>query len=361
MLPAGGPKEASLNNYRTLTAPGFEKVLRCSDQETGLEAVIAVHDTTLGPAMGGCRMWRYAGEDEALADAQRLARGMTFKAALAGLPLGGGKAVIIGGSGRDKSPELFRAFGRAVDQLRGRYITGEDVGTSVEDMEAVRRETRHVAGLAGGSGDPSPLTALGVLHGIRAAVRKRYGSDTLDGFTVAVQGLGHVGHQLCRLLHDAGARLVVSDVVRERVELAADEFGAEVVGPDAVAGADAEVFAPCALGGAVDRATRGRLRARVVAGAANNQLASPEDGVALHRAGVLYAPDYVINAGGLISVAQDILHRGAPYDRVAVEAAVAGIGDRLEMIFEASARGARPPEQIADAMAQECLAVPAVA
>ena len=341
--------------------PGFEQILRCRDPETGLQAVIAVHDTTLGPAMGGCRMWRYASDDEALADAQRLARGMTCKAALAGLPLGGGKAVIIGDPGRDKSPALFRAFGRAVDHLRGTYITGEDVGTSVADMGAVRRETRHVAGLASGSGDPSPMTALGVLHGIRAAVRHRYGADTLDGLTVAVQGLGHVGHRLCGLLHEAGARLVVSDVVTERVERAADAFGARAVGPDAIAAAEAEVFAPCALGGAVDRATRTRLRARVVAGAANNQLASPEDGVALHRAGVLYAPDYVINAGGLISVAQDILHRGAPYDRAAVEGAVAGIGDRLDMIFEAGARGARPPEQIADAMARERLTVPAAA
>ncbi len=361
VVPGRGPKEASLNNYRTLTVPEFENILRCRDPESGLNAVIAVHDTTLGPAMGGCRMWRYASDDEALADAQRLARGMTFKAALAGLPLGGGKAVIIADPGSDKSAELFRAFGRAVDHLRGRYITGEDVGTSVEDMEAVRSQTRHVAGLAGGSGDPSPMTALGVLHGIRAAVRHRYGTDTLDGITVAVQGLGHVGLQLCRLLHDAGARLVVSDVAPEPVERAADEFGALAVGPDAIAGAEAEVFAPCALGGAVNRAMRSRLRARVVAGAANNQLASPEDGVALHRDGVLYAPDYVINAGGLINVAQDILYRGEPYDRAAVAAAVAGIGHRLDAIFEASARGGRPPGQVADAMARECLAVRVVA
>ena len=355
------PKEASLINYQTLVIPGFEKILRCRDPESGLSAVIAVHDTTLGPAMGGCRMWRYASEDDALADAQRLARGMTFKAALAGLPLGGGKAVIVGDPRREKSPELFRAFGRAVEHLRGTYITGEDVGTSVEDMDEVRRETRHVAGVADGSGDPSPMTALGVLHGIRAAVRHRYGAGSLDGFTVAVQGLGHVGFHLSRLLHDAGAQLIVSDVAADRVQRAMSAFGAVPVEPDAIAGVEAEVFAPCALGGAVNGATRRRLKAGVIAGAANNQLETPGDGMALHRDGVLYAPDYVINAGGLISVAQDILRRGEPYDRAAVGADVAGIGDRLETIFKVSARTNRPPEQVADALARECLAVPAVA
>jgi len=355
------PKEVSLINYQTLVNPGFEKILRCRDPESGLNAVIAVHDTTLGPAMGGCRMWRYASEGDALADAQRLARGMTFKAALAGLPLGGGKAVIIGDPRSEKSPGLFRAFGRAVEHLRGTYITGEDVGTSVEDMDEVRRETRHVAGVADGSGDPSPMTALGVLHGIRAAVQHRYGADGLDGFTVAVQGLGHVGFHLCRLLHDAGAQLIVSEVVADRVQRAASAFGAVPVEPEAIAGVEAEVFAPCALGGAINGATRRQLKAGVIAGAANNQLETPGDGMALHRDGVLYAPDYVINAGGLISVAQDILGRGEPYDRAAVSADVTKIGDRLDAIFRTSGRSGRPPEQVADAMARDCLAVPAVA
>ncbi|MDE0372513.1 MAG: amino acid dehydrogenase [Rhodospirillales bacterium] len=354
-----GPKEVNLINYQTLVIPGFEKILRCRDPASGLRAVIAVHDTTLGPAMGGCRMWRYASEDDALADAQRLARGMTFKAALAGLPLGGGKAVIIGDPRRDKSPELFRAFGRAVEHLHGTYVTGEDVGTSVEDMDEVRRETRHVAGVADGSGDPSPMTALGVLHGIRAAVRHRYGADSLDGFTVAVQGLGHVGFHLCRLLHDAGAQLIVSDVAADRMQRAVSAFGAVPVEPEAIAGV--EVFAPCALGGAISGATRRRLKAGVIAGAANNQLETPGDGMALHRDRVLYAPDYVINAGGLISVAWDILRRGESYDRAAVSAEVAKIGDRLDAIFKVSARTNRPPEQVADAKARECLAVPAVA
>lgn len=355
------PKEMNLINYQTLVLPGFEKILRCREPESGLSAVIAVHDTTLGPAMGGCRMWSYGSEDDALADAQRLARGMTFKAALAGLPLGGGKAVIIGDPRREKSPKLFRAFGRAVEHLHGTYVTGEDMGTSVEDMDEVRRETRHVAGVADGSGDPSPMTALGVLHGIRAAVRHRYGADSLDGFTVAVQGLGHVGFHLSRLLHDAGAQLIVSDVVADRVRRAVRAFGAVPVEPEAIAGAEAEVFAPCALGGAINAVTRRRLKAGVIAGAANNQLETPGDGMALHRDGVLYAPDYVINAGGLISVAWDILRRGEAYDRATVSVDVTKIGDRLDAIFRTSGSSDRPPGQVADAMARECLAVPAVA
>ncbi len=318
--------------------------------------MIAVHDTTLGPALGGCRMWRYASEADALLDVQRLARGMTFKSALAGLPLGGGKAVILADSRRERSPGLFRAFGRAVEHLGGTYITSEDVGTSVADMETVRRETDHVAGLAGGSGDPSPMTARGVLHGIRAAVRHRYGADDLAGITVAVQGLGHVGLPLCRLLQDAGARLVVSDVSVDRVQQMARGRGVVSVAPDAIVGQKTDVFAPCALGGVINRETRKRIRAGVIAGAANNQLATPEDGVALHRAGILYAPDYVINAGGLISGSWDVLRRGEPFDRSVAAAAVAGIGPRLDAIFEASRSGNRPPEQVADAMAQARLA-----
>jgi len=248
-----------------------------------------------------------------------------------------------------------------VEHLRGTYITGEDVGTSVEDMDEVRRETRHVAGVADGSGDPSPMTALGALHGIRAAVRHRYGADSLDGFTVAVQGLGHVGFHPCRLLHDAGAQLIVSDVAADRMQRAVSAFGAVPVEPEAIAGVEAEVFAPCALGGAINGATRRQLKAGVIAGAANNQLETPGDGRALHRDGVLCAPDYVINAGGLMSVAQDILGRGEPYDRAAVSADVTKIGDRLDAIFRTSGRSGRPPEQVADAMARDCLAVPAVA
>ena len=341
--------------YRTRTVPGYERVLECRDAESGLRAFIVVHDTTLGPALGGCRMWRYDSEEAALADALRLARGMTGKAAVAGLPLGGGKAVLVGDPRRDKTPELFRAFGRAVARLRGAYITGEDVGTSMEDMEQARRETRYVTGLADGSGDPSPVTAAGVLHGIRAALRHRFGGADLHGVTVAVQGLGHVGLHLCRLLHAAGARLVVTDLAAEAADRAVAEFGAAAVAPDAIHDAEADILAPCALGGGIDGETLGRLRVGIVAGAANNQLAGTADGLALHRRGILYAPDYVINAGGLINVSWEVLHRGEAYDREAALAAVAAIEPRLGRIFDLSARRNLPPERIADEMARDRL------
>ncbi len=350
-----------MNRYRTLKVPGYEQVLRCTDPESGLNAIIAVHDTTLGPALGGCRMWSYKSEDAALADALRLARGMTFKAAVAGLPLGGGKAVVIRDPRCDKSPQLLRALGRAVAHLGGAYVTGEDVGTSVADMALVREETPHVAGLADTSGDPSPVTAAGVLHGIRAALRHRFGSPDLDGITVAVQGLGHVGFHLCRMLREAGAQLVVADIADDAVARAVATFDAAAVAPDAIVDAKADLFAPCALGGVIDGDTAGRLRAGVVAGAANNQLADPADGMTLHRRGVLYAPDYVINAGGLINVSWEILYPGAPWDRAAALAAVAEIEGRLRTIFDRSARRNEPPERIADAMARERLAPPAAA
>lgn len=342
--------------YRDAAAPGYERVLRCEDPRSGLNAVIAVHDTTLGPALGGCRMWRYAGAAEATEDALRLARGMTFKAAAAGLPLGGGKAVVMGDPRRDKTPELFRAFGRMVERLGGAYVTGEDVGVSVADMEQARRETRHVAGLAAGSGDPSPVTAAGVLHGIRAAVRRRLGAAGPEGLTVAVQGLGHVGYALCGMLRAAGARLVVADVDADRAARAAAEFDARAVAPEEIFAAGADVFAPCALGGAVNRRTRGLIEAAVVAGAANNQLAAPEDGRALHRRGILYAPDYVINAGGLMNVSWDVLRPGEPYDRARALADTARIGASLDSIFAASARRGLPPEAVADEIALARLA-----
>ena len=335
----------------------FEHVLSCDDPESGLRAIIAVHDTSRGPALGGCRMWAYDSERAALDDALRLARGMTFKAALADLPLGGGKAVLIGDSHRDKSDAMLRAFGRMVESLGGRYITGEDVGMSVNDMSIIAQETRYVSGRAGASGDPSPVTAAGVFHGIRAALRHRTGSDDLHDARVAVQGVGHVGYHLCRLLRGAGARLVVSDVAAAALERVVIEFGANVVTPDGIFDADCDIFAPCALGGAINADTVPRLRAAIVAGAANNQLATPEDGVALRHRGILYAPDYVINAGGLINVAWEVLHRGEPYDRVATLAEVARIGPRLDRIFDRAAAEGRPPHQVADAMARERLHV----
>jgi len=347
--------------YRTRVAPGYEQVVVCDDPESGLSAVIAIHDTTFGPALGGCRMWPYDGLDAAVADALRLSAGMTWKAALADLPLGGGKAVIVGDPRRDKTPDLFRAFGRFVDHLGGRYVTAEDVGTGVRDMEIVRTETRHVAGLAAGSGDPSPVTAAGVLLGLKAAVRHRLGRGDLKGLEVAVQGVGHVGYHLCRLLSAEGCELTVTDLSPEALERVVIEFDAKAVAPGAIHDVPADIFAPCALGGTLNADTIPRLKVAVVAGAANNQLADAACGEALHRRGILYAPDFVINAGGLINVAWDVLHRDRPYDRDVALAAVARIADTAEAIFARSTTENRAPHAIAEAMARDRLRLVAVA
>jgi leucine dehydrogenase len=287
-----------------------EQVVFCRRDEVGLKAIIAVHDTTLGPALGGCRFYDYASEADALRDVLRLSRGMTYKAACAGLNLGGGKAVIIGNPRVEKSEGLLRAFGQFVDSLGGRYITAEDSGTSVADMDLIRQESSHVCGVskfAGGSGDPSPVTAWGVFHGVRAAVDEVFGSPELEGRRVAVQGVGNVGMHLVRYLHEVGARTVITDVDDERLQQCADEYGSEVVGLDAIYDADVDVFAPCALGAILNSNTIPRLKAKVVAGGANNQLDDiMTHGKMLQDRGILYAPDYVINAGGLINVYAEI-------------------------------------------------------
>jgi len=287
-----------------------EQVVFCSDPSTGLKAIIAIHDTTLGPALGGTRMWMYESEEAALKDVLRLSRGMTYKAAAAGLNLGGGKAVIIGDSKTMKNEFLFRSFGRFVEGLGGRYITAEDVGTSVKDMEWVRMETDYVTGIdeaLGGSGDPSPVTALGVFSGIQACAKYRWGSENLSGQTVAVQGLGHVGYYLAKDLHEAGAKLVVTDIDEDRVQRVVDDFGAEVVSGDEIYAVDAEIFAPCALGGIVTDEAIEKFKFEIVAGAANNQLGKEErHGQMLRDKDILYAPDYVINAGGLINVSNEM-------------------------------------------------------
>ncbi len=330
--------------------PGFdahELVVACHDKSSGLHAFIAIHDTRRGPSLGGCRMWSYADERAALTDVLRLSQGMSYKHAVAELPHGGGKAVIVGNPHRDKTPALFAAFGRFVEALRGHYITAEDVGVGVEDMTHVRTATTHVAGLPiedGGSGDPSPMTAFGVYCGLRAAVAHRFGSDDLNGRTVAVQGVGHVGYVLCRHLHEAGARLVVTDINAESLEAVRRDFGATVVTPEVIYEVDADVFAPCALGGTVNALSIPRLRAQVVAGAANNQLAEPEDARRLAAADILYAPDYVINAGGVINIA----HEHPVYDPEAARQHTARIGATLTAIFEEAQRQGRTTAEVAD-------------
>src|SRR5919197_1922411 len=329
----------------------FEEIVFFHDAPTKLRAIIAIHSTALGPALGGTRFYPYRSEDEALRDVLRLAKGMTFKAAAAGLDLGGGKAVIIGDPRRIKSEELFRAYGRFIDTLQGRYITAEDVGTTGEDMDIVRRETRSVTGVSpamGGSGDPSPVTAWGVFKGLIACAEEMWRSSSIEGKRVAVQGVGKVGYHLVKHLHEAGASIVVSDVDVDSVARAVMEFGVETADPDKIHAEECDVFAPCALGGIVRDDTLPSFRCRVVAGSANNQLDRPEHGEALRQAGILYAPDYVINAGGLINVADEL--RG--YDRDRAMQRVQDIYRTLREVFAISAEQDIPTSEAADRFAE---------
>lgn len=333
-----------------------EQVVFVSDDKSGLKAIIAVHNSNLGPALGGCRMWPYATEEEAVRDVLRLSRGMTYKSAMANLKLGGGKSVIIGNPRTHKTPELLAAFARALEQLNGRYIAAEDSGTSVADMKYMTQFTQHVAGIhdkpsdAGTrSGDPSPATAYGTFIGIKAAVKERLGRDSLDGLRVAVQGVGNVGFDLARQLKEAGAQLWVTDIHREALMQAGKELGATVVAPDEIFGLDVDVFAPCALGAILNDSTIPQLKATIVAGAANNQLAEARHGLALMKRGILYAPDYVINAGGII----DVYHERIGFDRSALLKHIEGIHDNLMEVFERAREEERPTGEVADAIAEE--------
>lgn len=339
--------------FQSAAFDGHEEVAFIHDAQTGLRTIIAIHSTRRGRALGGCRYWRYDDEADAVADVLRLSRGMTYKAAMAGLPYGGGKAVILADPARPKTPDLMRAFGRAVDRFQGRYVTAEDVGVGPDDMAVVRQVTPHVAGLAAHGGDPSHATAFGVWRGVRATARRALRRNSLDGVRVLVQGVGAVGRQLCRHLKADGARLTVSDLRVEAAQAAAAEFDAEVVSPEAVADADVDVFAPCALGAVLNRDTISRLKAAAVAGSANNQLADEGCGALLAARGVLYAPDYVINAGGLINVHHEI---SGDFQRARAFADVARIEATLEEVFARADRDGVPPHLAADAMARERLA-----
>jgi leucine dehydrogenase len=335
---------------------GHEGVTWISDAATGLKAVIAVHSSALGPAMGGCRLWHYPSSSAALTDALRLSHGMSLKNAMAGLPLGGGKAVILGPVALEARTALFEAFGVAVDGLGGRYVTAEDVGVSVADMAAAARRTRHVSGVtaAGGvGGDPSPYTARGVLRGIEAAAARVLGRGDLDGVRVAVQGVGHVGGALCRLLAGQGAKLVVADTDRASLDRICDETGAVPVALDEVLEADVDVVAPCALGGAITAEVAAGMRARVVAGAANNQLAEPAAGTVLRKRGIAYVPDYVINAGGIIAVGAEYLGGG---NEASVMADVDAIGPRISDLLARADAEDTAPEILADRRAEEIIA-----
>ena len=334
--------------------PALETV-RLEDKSVGLDGVIVVHSTTLGPGAGGCRLWHYPDLDQAFTDAFRLAEGMSYKNAMAGLPFGGAKAVLRRPDGPFDRAALFAAFGRAVEALGGRYVTAEDVGTTVADMQDVARETRHVAGLAAVGaavgGDPSPWTAAGVFGAIEAGAAFALDCD-LKGLTVAVQGTGNVGGELCRRLADAGARLVIADVAPGRRDRLATILGARVVAADAIASVDCDIFVPCALGGVLDEPTVAAMKARLVCGGANNQLAAPEVAAMLRDRGITYVPDYVANAGGIISVSAEYLGESA----ASVASRVAQIGPRVAAILEEASRRGLSPATVADETAERLIA-----
>ena len=335
-----------------LAEMGHEQIMLCSDPGCGYRGIIAVHSTRLGPALGGTRFWTYADDEEAIVDALRLSRGMTYKNAVAGLSLGGGKSIIIGDNKTKDRENIFRAHGRFVESLGGRYITAEDVGTSTKDMDYVHMETGHVAGLAGKSGDPSPVTAHGVFRAVQASANRRWGSDSLEGKTVSIQGCGNVGHYLAQELHHAGARLVVSDIDSAKAARVAQATGAKVVEGDAIYSVAADIFSPCALGGIINDETIPLLKVAVVAGGANNQLLEERHGVALEARGILYAPDYVANAGGVINVYGEV--EGWDAQRALDKAD--DIYDTVLRVFEIAEAYKIPTYEAADRVAEQRLA-----
>ncbi len=326
-----------------------------NDQASGLRAIIAMHSTHLGPAAGGSRFWNYADDGDALTDALRLSRGMSYKNAMAGLPLGGGKSVLLAGADRAKSPEMLAMFGRAVNDLGGKYVTAEDVGMSVADMIEVARQTKFVAGLpvdSGVGGDPGPHTSLGVFLGIKAAVKRALGKDSLNGLHIALQGAGSVAGGVARHASAEGARLSIADVDQGRVQALAQLCNAAIVDPSEIMSIEADVFSPNALGAILDADSIARLNAPIVAGGANNQLKTDADGLALMERGILYAPDYVINAGGIINVSTEYMQDGG---EDLVRARIEAIPGRLESIWAESAASGRDPAAVADAMAQKLI------
>ncbi len=338
-----------MDTFAEMQTWGHEQVLFSHEPSCGYFGIIAIHDTTLGPALGGTRVWQYASTEAAIRDVLRLARGMTYKSAVAGLNLGGGKAVIIADPKRADRESLFRAHGRFVETLGGRYITAEDVGTSPSDMEFVKRETKHVAGLLNLSGDPSPVTGYGVYVGMKAAAKAKWGKDSLAGRTVTVQGCGKVAYYLMTHLKEEGARLVVADIDTEKVQRVVDELGATAVAPDAIYDVEADIFAPCALGGILNDDTIPRLKVEVVAGGANNQLGEVRHGRDIEARGMLYAPDYVINGGGVINVYGEL--QGWTMQRAKRKAQE--IYDTILRVFAIAERDGVPSFEAADRLAEE--------
>ena len=342
--------------FETLDTFGHEQVVFCHNKDAGLKAIIAIHNTVLGPALGGTRMWPYKTEADALNDVLRLSRGMTYKNAVAGLDIGGGKAVIIGDPATDKSEALFRAFGQFVESLGGRYITAEDVGIDVNDMEFVFKETEFVTGVHqahGGSGDPSPFTAYGALQGLMATLQHKFGDEEVGKYSYAVQGLGHVGMEYVKLLRERGAKIFVTDINKGLVDKAVSEYGAEAVGVEEIYEVAADVYSPCALGGTVNEHTLPRFKFKVICGSANNQLANNAIGDEVEKRGILYAPDYAVNAGGVMNVALEI----TGYNRERAMRMMRTIYHNLNRIYEIAERDGIPTYKAADRMAEERIAV----
>src|SRR6202162_618071 len=338
--------------FDTLAEMGHEEVVMCSDPSGGYRGILAVHSTRLGPALGGTRFWQYATDEEAITDALRLSRGMTYKNAVAGLHLGGGKSIIIGDNKTQDREKIFRAHGRVVESLGGRYISAEDVGTSTKDMAYVHMETGHVAGLAGKSGDPSPVTAHGVFRAVQASANRIWGSDSLEGKTVAIQGVGSVGSYLAKELHDAGAKLIVSDIDSAKTAKVSKLTGAKIVEGDAIFSADADIFSPCALGGIINDITIPKLKVQIVAGGANNQLLEERHGDELQRRGILYAPDYGANAGGVINVYGEV----AGWDAQRALDKADDIYDTVLKVFDIAESQHIPTYEAADRLAEQRLA-----
>ena len=341
--------------FEQITPEGFEQIVFCSDPKVGLKAIISMHSTVLGPATGGCRMWAYKTEQEALTDVLRLSRGMTYKNSLAGLDWGGGKAVIIGDAKTQKNPAMLKRYGEFVEKLNGNYITAKDVGIGSEDLAQVKTKTRHVLGIEGeanSSGDPSPATALGVYHGMKAAAQHAFKTSSLKGVRVALQGLGSVSYYLLEHLAAEGAKVVGCDIDQAVIDRAVKQYGIEIVHPDAIYDVACDVFSPSALGATISAATLPRIKAKVIAGAANNQLATPEQGYEVMKRGMFYAPDYAINAGGVINIYHEGHNQGG-YSKARAWEHIAKIGPTIAKILDRADAEKMPAHVVADRMAEE--------
>jgi leucine dehydrogenase len=337
-----------------LTVRDFEQVTFCNDTKTGLQAIIAVHSTALGPAVGGCRMWDYRTPEEALTDALRLSKGMTYKASISGLNWGGGKSVIVGPPAA-KTPELLKRFGEFVDRLGGVYITAKDVGIGSSDLKTIKTTTKHVQGIDGeknSSGDPSPGTAWGVYHGMKATAKHAFGSESLSGLTIAMQGLGAVSFGLLSHLSKEGAKIIGTDIDKAKIDRAIKEFGITTTSTEEIYDVECDIFSPCALGASINKSTLPRLKTKVIAGAANNQLATDEIGLEVMKRGIIYAPDYAINAGGLMNIYHESMIEGG-YDHTRAFDHIAKIGQTIDQILNRAKEENLPPSIVADRMAEE--------